>query len=383
MKRVYKPFFAVLIVLAAGLVLPHPVRAQAEDVFTVEGVHADASAESATKARETAFSQAQLAAFTTLAGRILAAQDLPRLKAPGVATIGPMIQDFEIVSERISAVRYIGTYTFRFDPGSVRTFLNGQGFEVSETSAPAAAATASESSLILPFLQFGGGTILWGGNNPWRGAWERMQAANPSALVPLGDLQDVQDMPDEAALTYDRARLEAMLARYGAARAVIAIARPLPDPDGKDSVGSLEVYLYKTTPDGPVYLQTVTVAALSGVDLYAEAAKQVSDMLRGLPSRGRAGADAASQILALHVTFSGSDQWMATRRALETLPGLRDIGIESLTPRSAVLSAAFSGDGPRFITLAQAQGLVVTATQSGAYDACLAVYCQQQGSFAP
>lgn len=369
MKRVYKPFFAVLIVLAAGLALSGRARAQTDATFTIEGVHADASAESATKAREAAFAQAQSAAFAALAGRLLSPTDLLRFKTPDIAAIGPMIQDFEIVNERISPVRYIGTYTFRFDPASVQTFLGGQGFAVAESSGYAPA-----SDLILPFLEFGGKTVLWGGNNPWRAAWERSGTKSGSLLLPLGDLQDVQDMPDDGALTYDRAALDAMLGRYGAARAVIAIARPLPDLAGKDSVGSLEVYLYRSESGGPAYLQTVTVPALPGADVYAQAASQISDVLRGLsPVRQTA---AQTRDMILYVTFSGSEEWMETRKALESLPGLSGLGIESLTPRRAALSATFSGDGPRFLTLAQAQGLAVTATPTlDAYEVCLAPYC--------
>ncbi|MCB9978004.1 MAG: DUF2066 domain-containing protein [Rhodospirillales bacterium] len=370
MKLVYKPFLAVLIVLAAGLALSGRARAQTDATFTIEGVHADASAESATKAREAAFGQAQSAAFAMLAGRLLSPTDLLRFKTPDITAIGPMIQDFEIVNERISPVRYIGTYTFRFDPASVRTFLGGQGFAISESSGYTAT-----SVLVLPFFQSGNETILWGGNNPWRAAWERMQGAASSVLVPLGDLQDVQDMPDDRALTYDRAALDAMLARYGAAQAIIAIARPLPDSAGGGS-GGLEIYLYRSGTGGPAYLETVTVSALPDADIYGQAVRQVSDVLRDLSRAENGTPRTRGQTLTLYLTFSGSEEWMETRKALESLPGLSDLGIESLTPRAATLSAAFSGDGPRFLTLAQAQGLAVTATPTpDAYEVCLTTHC--------
>ena len=45
-------------------------------------------------------------------------------------------------------------------------------------------------------------------------------------VVPLGDLQDAQDIDDDEALSYNRRALSAMNQRYGAGEAVVAIAAP-------------------------------------------------------------------------------------------------------------------------------------------------------------
>lgn len=374
MRRLYNPFFLILIAFAAGWVFPLPVRAQSGASFTVESVHADASAENATKARETAFGQAQAIAFSTLANRLLSAEDLGRFKTPDLAAIGPMIQDFEIVNERISSVRYIGTYTFRFDPASVQRFLEDQGLAVKDTPHQDEAPSATRT-LIFPFYQWGGRTLLWGEVNPWRRAWE--QTSSPSILVPLGDLEDVRDMSGESALTYDRQSLDMMLARYGTNDAAIAIAQPLPDPGGKDSVGALEVQLYRAEPTGPIRLRTLVIPSVPGADLYTLAVRQVSDALREVADTGNV-ESGRKRAITLRLRFSGSDEWVATQRSLESFPGLGDIRILSLTPRAATLRAGFAGDGPRFMIQAQAQGFsIAPATDPDVYDLCLNAYCLQ------
>lgn len=377
MKSVYSPFLFVLIALLSCAVLAPPARAQDASPFTVEGVRADASAESATKARESAFAQAQSAAFATLAGRILSPEDVKRLNPPDAMAIGPMIHDFEIVNEKISTVRYIATYTFRFDPDAVRAFLAGRGLTSSQTASTpdegVSAVPSSGRTLILPFFETANRTILWSDDNPWRRAWQA--APPPGTVLPAGDLDDMRNIPDDSAMTYDPASLQDMVGRYGAAQAIVAVARSLPDPRDPRVTGSVEVYLYQAGANGPAWLRTVSVPVTPGTDLYAQAVLSVSQTLNGQESTG-----VASHPLTLYLTFSNPDEWMATQRALETFSGLNDLKILSLTPRRAILKGAFAGDETALVSQGQTQGLTVTPAQDRqAYTVCLQAYCAPTG----
>jgi hypothetical protein len=377
MKQGYKPFLILLIVLAAGLCAGLPARAQDQSAFTVAGVRADASAQSATKARESAFAQAQTAAFTTLAARLVPAQDLGRLKTPDAATIATLIQDFEITNERLSSVRYIGTYTFRFDPVAVQTFLAGRGLtRIENPVVPDAPPSVSGLTLVLPFLEDSGRTVLWTEDNPWRQAWQA--GARAPIVLPAGDVDDMRAIPDGAAMTYDPAALKEMTARYGAARAVVALARRLPDPRQPSATGSMEVSLYRAEASGPHWIRTVSVPAASGVDLYAQGVRDVSAALTD--SSAGASASVARSPLTLYLAFSGPDEWMATHRALESFSGLSGLEIVSLTPRRAVLRAAFAGDEPTFLAQSHTQGLSVSPAGTGpSYTVCLEAYCAPSG----
>ena len=68
----FTAFWAILFGFA---LICTPVSAQT-DIFVVEGVEVDVTAENALQAREQAFAQAQVSAFTILAGRMLSEAQL-------------------------------------------------------------------------------------------------------------------------------------------------------------------------------------------------------------------------------------------------------------------------------------------------------------------
>src|SRR5690606_27150955 len=125
--------------------------------------------------REKAFNEAQIIAFKALAARLLGEDEKASFTPPEVSVISGMLQDFEITDERLSAVEYIGTYTFRFDGPAVRNFFNMKGVTYSDV--------ASRPVLVLPFYQWGSRMVLWQGNNPFLEAWGRNDVKG--GLVPL------------------------------------------------------------------------------------------------------------------------------------------------------------------------------------------------------
>ena len=224
MAPFYKHFYRVRTVFTACFLcffLWMPGAWAADDLYTVEGVAVDATADNALQARDKAFGQAQQQAFMILAGRMLPEAEAQKLTPPDPLAISPLIQDFEVTQEQLSAVRYVGTYTFRFKQAAVSQYFGQSGTDYTAIESP--------PLLLLPFFQPPDGPIvLWAQQNPWRQAWDRMEGQETLVpiVVPLGDLDDVKDVSDQEAFTYRNENMARLLGRYHSAEAVLAVAAP-------------------------------------------------------------------------------------------------------------------------------------------------------------
>ena len=87
------------------------------ETFTVSDVNADVTADTASHARDKALVQAERLAYVQLCGRLSAADNSADLDDDAIAGL---VQSFEVQSERLSSVRYIGVFTIRFKPISTQ-----------------------------------------------------------------------------------------------------------------------------------------------------------------------------------------------------------------------------------------------------------------------
>ena len=104
-------FLFMYFVMAIAAVEVGVSTAHAQNVYTVENVKVDISADSPLTAREQAFSQGQHVAFAALA-KSLGKPDAGQNIDP--AMLSTLIKDFEIVDEKLAPNRYAVTYIFRF-----------------------------------------------------------------------------------------------------------------------------------------------------------------------------------------------------------------------------------------------------------------------------
>lgn len=401
------------------LVAPLGAVQAAEDVFTVSGVKVDVKAENAVAAREKAFVEAQVAAFRALAEQLRGESQMAGYTAPPLTVIAPMIQDFEITDERLSAVQYIGTYTFRFDGSAVRNHFHvpaqhspsSYGDDVyaqDGVAQPVAGGGTVEPVLVLPFYKMGAYTVLWQDPNPWMQAWSRQNhlGGPVPAVAPIGDIPDVADIGDNEALTYNTVNLVSMLSRYGASEAVILIATPGPS----DSAGvptDLQIMMYRTDHAVPEFSQLVTVvpdmnSTADGV--YDKAVREVKAAMQGgwrarppmippaavmasqsaypaLPATAAIGAGPV-QAVGLRVRFATMQQWIETRQALRRVQGFSEMKVKSVTPREAQVEVQFSGDENR-LRMMMAQAEMVLGPRQGSGYAGGAVYHAYLRKYAP
>lgn len=100
---------------AAGL-------AQGGSGFVVRGVAAEATAETATAARERAIAGGLRSAWAALLARE-APGEQARLGAIGAEELERLVESYEVENERVGATRYAATLTVAFRPDPVRQLL--------------------------------------------------------------------------------------------------------------------------------------------------------------------------------------------------------------------------------------------------------------------
>jgi hypothetical protein len=404
-RHIYTAFHSMRTALLTGLmvgaglcILSSPVRAAGDDVFTVAGVKVDAKAENAVAAREKAFATAQTVAFTAIATKLLGDEEAKNYKIPDTATIAAMIKDFEVTNEQISAVEYIGTYTFRFEGNAVRSRFNMQGLKYSDV--------ASKPVLVLPFYQVGQMISLWRDNNPWLKAWSHadLKGGLVPINVPLGDALDVGDISDDQAMNVPADKLGEMLNRYSSKEAIILIAKP--EAAGSSGIPSgLSVMIYRTDHGSPEYAQTIKITpdagSTSGDALYDKAVRQVRGILQKNwksqtlidPTQGAiagtgdipaadpnaspydqavstsnpvtAPMNGLNNTITVHVQFTTMQEWVTTRQALQTVQGINDMKVRSVTPREAQVDLTFSGGIERLRTLLAQSDMILSGDVTG------------------
>lgn len=384
--------------LMTGLLLASPFSAQAQEhVYTVEQVKIDIRGENPVEAREKAFEQAQVKAFSALSKSLNNGQAV----ALDIGTVAPLLKDFEITDEKIAADRYAATYTIRFNQAAVQSVMSRYGvvplppgapgytpegtppladgtvppadsaYPVENTASPnqpsysnmfngqqpvqVAAAPADDPVLLLAYWRVNGTPVLWGAGNRWADTWQRLERATTAAAsftLPIGDLADVQELGDN--IPDQPEQITRLLARYQTAKAVVLV--------GEDSPRGITTEIYRTTPAGSLnFVKSIESPRGPSEDMYSIAAGQALAELRGgavgqapvytqgngpvAPSATDAPVKVQGpvvQMIMVESTFSNAREWMQIKTALEGAMGVARIDVVSLRPGSALIKVNMS-----------------------------------------
>jgi hypothetical protein len=341
------------VALLAGLIAGGSVSAQPASrgdtaVFTVRDVTVDRTAATANAAREAAILEAQRTAFRRLIARLVPATEIRRAPNLPDARLGDLVENFEIQEERTSAVRYIGTLTYRFRPEEIRNLLRNAGIPFAETFA--------KPYLVLPVLMKAGLALLWDDPNPWRAAWARRPASDSLAplALPAGDLADISDINAEQARRGDDRRVTAISRRYNVAGVLVAEASLEAGASGR-SVLQVSVSRYGGAAGEQTYVESLVAEPNEDEDsLMLRAAIATT---RGIEERWKSdqllrfGSEAK---LSVAVRFNDIAQWTAIRSRLADLTMVRKNDVVRLTRHEAILDLSYIGD-PTQLRLALAQ----------------------------
>lgn len=358
-------FFILTVFSGLLLICAAPQNAMASDneLFTIQDVKVDVTADNAAIARQLAFQDAQVKAFNRLVKRLLSEEEAELLAAPDKEIIPSLIRDYEITNERLSTVRYIGTYTFRFKPKTVKEFLASAGMIFTDVG--------SQPVLILPYLQHGYETILWDPQNDWLKAWQRITSYKDAlvpVIVPIGDLEDTQDISNDESLTYDYERLSRIVQRYRAGEAIIMIAIPSwrdyyqSDPDKLPD--RMTVMIYRTDRKKPEFAQNFSVMREPNQNKEAFMDMVVSEARKALRRdwKSRTMVDPQqNNKLTARITFSSMDEWIETKNTLDNVHGINDLNLLALSPQDAHIELLFNGSEQRLRLALQQARLTLSA----------------------
>src|SRR5262245_31829198 len=120
---------------AAALFLACPALAQDNSLYTVSGVHVDATGASSTEALNAAIAQGRAKAWQTLYRRLTRQVDWPRQPALEGAELVRLGRGYNIANERRSTTRYVADVTYLFNPASVARTLRAAQIAFSQTQA--------------------------------------------------------------------------------------------------------------------------------------------------------------------------------------------------------------------------------------------------------
>jgi hypothetical protein len=343
----------VLPILFAGLILlvalAGPARQAAaaapSDIFTVADVPVDATASNAVAARDAARLDGERRAFRQLLERLTLAADRGRLPRVGDQQLTDMVRDFEVANERSSGVRYLATYTFRFQAEAVRALLRDAGIPFAET--------VSKPVVVLPVLRRDNAAVLWDDPNPWRAAWSDRSGAGGLVplVVPLGDAADLAAIGADQALAADPAALTRIAAHNGGGDILIAAAT-------QDSGGALQTSLRRVSASGTSEIAKGSFQPASGESDSAFMARAVAASVADVEEAWRRDnvlATGTEGVLTAAVPLDGGlADWLVVRDRLKGVPTVKRSDVVTIGRQAARIEIHYLGDPARLrVALAQ------------------------------
>lgn len=402
---IYKQFAAMrtafyVLFVALFLCFPQVSRAENNPAYTVEGVEVDVTSENAVKAREKALDEAQSKAYGMLAERFLGEEGAKTIQMPDPITLSTLVQDYEVTKEQLSKRRYKGVFTIRFRPTAMKMQMASQGRVYSDQT--------QNPVLVLPLMQVGGSTVLWGEGNPFMTAWRSLpsdQSLLHPTILPLGDAEDIAKITGEEALQYDPMDVQALADKYGADDIAILLASTEPTQTAQ---GRLVVNIYSNGFDGPQFVQKISLdqgPEETDDALYSRAVQQVKGILRanwkanaaynpamppatqnpptGYPPAHAGGYYAQDPRTAgapvpytrpalgpvttynTYARFASVQDWVKMKNKLDSIYGMQAVMIKAMKPREAMLDIRYAGNINALQLALQNAGITLRASPTG------------------
>lgn len=321
-------------------------------VFAVQGVDVDVTDTDAATAKNKALIAAQVKAFAMLAERLGNAELVDAVSKFEEKKVLPYLKSLSIEQESISPGRYQGKLTVRFLPAKIKSMYESYGVQVSSEQGPA--------FLVLPVWKQDGNTLLWE-DNPWRQAWINLRAEQSLVpiIVPLGDLDDSEQLTLADLEAKTPAKMEAIRRRYDVKAVVVAYAEPA---EG----GGVHAQMSGDSPLGTITFDKVYTAdsgnLTDSLNLAAERFHTV--MLEKYKSNQSkvAAAKAAAEAnkrhgISVSVAFGGPSEWNGIRSRIMATPGVVGLQVASLAANGAVVNLAYMGSLEEMQSSLQASGL--------------------------
>ena len=323
-----------------------------DDRFTVRDIHVNVKDSSAMQARMKAIAEGQRGAFKVLTERLLSSDDMISLPEPSDTQLDSLLQDFEVQNEKNSAVRYMGTLTFRFNPSKVKEFF-------ARSHKHLLPATRNATVIIIPIYEGLDGTQLWEERNPWRNAWNGYPHLDSRYVIPMGDLNDMSDLPVQSVLKRNTQNILHLMNRYHAEQVLAVVLK-------HDFPFMLDIHMYNK--EGLSYIEE-SIPLLGEEDLTPvmahKAIQKTLEIVRDLEVKNEDAAITASlaltRLVECRIPFSTHKEWLLIQRKLSTLPSIRKFIVLSLNRRQALVSLDYIGNKQRLQSTMEREGFEISS----------------------
>ena len=318
-----------------------PAQGHAADaaLYAVAGIEVDATAGSATAARDIALANGRPVAWQRLYRRITPPTEWDLQPNPDGALLERLILSMQIANERRSTTRYLAEVTYNFNPIAVQELLRVNGIRFAEARA--------RPVLVVPVING-----IYDPQSEWARSWAQPSIAQGlvPVILPFGDAADqpVLGRPGLAALEWDA--LEPLARRYDVEQ--IVIARATPDGNAAQlNIVSEQGRLVETVAyAGSNFATTADLAAqLLAQDWKETAAVDYSRR---------------SQIIA-DVTFNAPKDWVTIRQRLASVRTVAGIDVLGISLNEARVALSYFGQAEQLSVAMAQQDLIFDAAPGG------------------
>lgn len=322
--------FAPLLLVAA-LLLRAPVASAADAMFTVSGVHVDATAYSSGVAQGVAFTQGRPKAWQILYRRLTRQQDWGKQPQLDDTQLQRLIRNFQVANERRSTTRYTAVISYYFNPAAVAKILRDANIAFAQS-------TAHRILLVPMNPQYARGSA-------WTNAFTAPRFAE--ALVPFSlPVSDAIDAGALAHLNFDTATWQSIAdvaLRVHATEAVFVLLRndlrqrKLDVTVKRVGVGETPMQSDVEIPYVQTAASTVPAAADAAMSAIAELWKE------------RAAVDFSQRgTITVDLRIASLAQWSSVQAALASVPNVTSVRVLAMDIGEARLAIAYLGTPEQF-----------------------------------
>jgi uncharacterized protein DUF2066 len=310
------PIFAAPAQTAPAATPARPA-AQFGNLFTVNAVKIDATAESAILARDAAMAQGRAQAFTKLFRRLTASSIWSRQPQFMDAQLQRLVLNVAINGERRSTTRYLAEVNFAFNPAAVRALLRQSGVAFTETR--------SRPTLVIPVVD-----TRYDPMGMWSAVWTdpTFRQGLVPMILPEGDADDMAVLSRSDIGQVDWAGLAPLVRRYNAGAVVVAIA----SQDGK-TVQAIQISATGRTASSFAFANPNLMGIAEAItDRVADTWKTRSSVDYGTRNR-----------LVADVQFESLEQWAKIRAQLGAIRAISDMDVVGLARNEAEIDLSYFG----------------------------------------
>lgn len=343
----------VVVAMFALFLVGWPAMASDSSIY-VHTAKIDETAKNANDAKSKGVLKAKIQGLQWVIQSIVPASRYGDVPTVSPDTIDGFIRAISFANERFSDERYVADLQINYDPEQVQSFLQNNGLAFAEIQ--------SDPLLVIPIYERNGIAQLWENSNLWKSNWQNSVLDRRHGLVPLvvpdNSFSNWMVITASQAMTGERDKLNALIQKYNARGAVVAIARERLSDSG-DTVLDVDLATYAPGLEGwqsTVFQETIADDALmENLQIATEmVAVAVQEEWK---RRNLIHFDQQAKTLQATVFIKDLKDWADMQSRLGKTLNVRALSIVSVTVEQAVLTVGYVGSVDQLRTALHQWGL--------------------------